>query len=79
MQVFGPNFGEHPSTHPGDEREWRPTTPGFDSSNTWYNLSTSLYLEWEVRADEEEDRRLASSLGVEARPGFVARAGDRHS
>ena len=54
-----------------------PTTPGFDSSNTWYELSASLYLEWEVRADEKEDRQLTPSPGVVARSGFGARAGDR--
>jgi hypothetical protein len=40
-------------------------------------LIVSLYLEWEVRNDEEEGRQLAASAGVVARPGFVARAGDR--
>ena len=53
--------------------------PCFDSSNTWYNFSATLYLEWEVKADEEEDIQLATSLGVVTRPGFLARAGDRHS
>jgi hypothetical protein len=27
----------------------------------------------------QEDRQLAAGTGVVARPGFVARAGDRHS
>src|SRR5919112_4847407 len=40
-------------------------------------LIVSLYLEQEVRNDEEEGRQLAASLGVVARPGFVARADDR--
>jgi hypothetical protein len=39
-------------------------------------LIVSLYLEQEVRNDEEEGQQLAASLGVVARPGFVARAGD---
>ena len=70
-------FAEKPSTHSRDKQEWIPTTPCFDSSNTWYDLSASLYHEWEVRADEEKDRQLAPSLGVVARSGFLARAGDR--
>src|SRR5215216_4707002 len=40
-------------------------------------LFVSLYLDKEVRADVQEDRQLAASTGVVARPGFVARAGDR--
>ena len=40
-------------------------------------LVASLYLEQEVRDEEEEGRQLAASTGVVARPGFVARAGDR--
>jgi hypothetical protein len=39
----------------------------------------SLYLSWEVRNDEEATPQLAASTGVMARPGFVARAGDRRS
>jgi hypothetical protein len=37
----------------------------------------SLYLEQEVRNDEERGRQLAAGAGVVARPGLVARAGDR--
>jgi len=40
-------------------------------------LAASLYLEQEVRNDEQEDRQLAASTGVVARSGLVARAGDR--
>ncbi len=40
-------------------------------------VAPSLYLEQEVRTDEQEDRQLAAGTGVVARPGFVARAGDR--
>ena len=40
-------------------------------------LVISLYLEQEVRIDEEEGRQLAAGTGVMARPAFVARAGDR--
>src|SRR3712207_2282282 len=40
-------------------------------------LVASLYLEQEVRTDEGEGRHLAAGIGVVARPGLVARAGDR--
>ncbi len=40
-------------------------------------LVAPLYLEQEVRIDEEEGQQLAAGTGVVARPGFVARAGDR--
>jgi hypothetical protein len=40
-------------------------------------LVISLYLEQEVRIDEEEGHQLAAGTGVMARPAFVARAGDR--
>ena len=39
--------------------------------------TSSLYLEQEVRTDEQKDRQLAASTGVVARPAFVVRAGDR--
>src|SRR5215218_6712508 len=74
---YSSDLSDSLSTHSRDKQEWTPTTPGFDPSNTWHNLSASLYLEWEVRTDEEEDRQLAPSPGVVARPGFVAWAGDR--
>jgi hypothetical protein len=38
-----------------------------------------LYLAKEVRNDEKAFPQLAASTGVMARPGFVARAGDRRS
>jgi hypothetical protein len=37
-------------------------------------LVASLYLEKEVRNDEEEGQQLATSPGVVTRAGFVARA-----
>ena len=40
-------------------------------------LVAPLYLEQEVRTDEEGGRQLAAGTGVVARPGLVARAGDR--
>ena len=40
-------------------------------------LVVSLYLEQEVRIDEEEGQQLAAGTGVVTRPGLVARAGDR--
>src|SRR5918998_6867926 len=40
-------------------------------------LVVSMYLEQEVRTDEGEGQQLAAGTGVVARPGFVARAGDR--
>jgi hypothetical protein len=40
-------------------------------------LIVSLYLEQEVRDDEEEGQQLAAGTGVVARPRLVARAGDR--
>jgi hypothetical protein len=36
-----------------------------------------MYLEQEVRNDEGEGQQVATSTGVVARPGLVARAGDR--
>src|SRR5215207_3216797 len=46
-------------------------------SNVWYNIDVPLYLEQEVRIDEGKGRQLAAGAGVVARPGLVARAGDR--
>src|SRR5215218_9781377 len=40
-------------------------------------VARSLYLEQEVRNDEGKGRQLATGAGVVARPGLVARAGDR--
>lgn len=40
-------------------------------------LPVTLYLEKEVRTDEEEDPHLAANTGVVTRPGFAARAEDR--
>jgi PDZ domain-containing secreted protein len=40
-------------------------------------IAPSLYLEQEVRIDEQEGQQLAAGTGVVARPGFVGRAGDR--
>jgi hypothetical protein len=46
-------------------------------SNVCYNIGVPLYLVLEVRAVVQEGLQLAASTGVMARPGFVARAGDR--
>jgi hypothetical protein len=40
-------------------------------------LVVSMYLEQEVRTDEGEGQQVATGAGVVARPGLVARAGDR--
>ena len=40
-------------------------------------LVVSMYLEQEVRTDEGEGQQVAAGAGVVARPGLVARAGDR--
>jgi hypothetical protein len=40
-------------------------------------LLAPLYLEQEVRTDEGESQQVAAGAGVVARPGLVARAGDR--
>ena len=40
-------------------------------------LVVSMYLEQEVRTDEEEGQQVAAGAGVVTRPGLVARAGDR--
>ncbi len=46
-------------------------------SNACYNTGQAVVPLVGVRSDAEEDRQLASSPGVVARPEFVARAGDR--
>ena len=54
-----------------------PGGAGCGTSNVCYNNGVWLYLDKEVRADVQESLQLAASTGVMARPGFVARAGDR--
>ena len=62
-----------------EQRETGPVGARHDKVMCATILFVSLYLEQEVRTDEEEDRQLATSTGAMARPGFVARVGDRRS
>src|SRR3712207_2423073 len=51
---------------------------GLGFSNVWYNIDCDIVVPLVGgKGNVQEDRHLAAGTGVVARPGLVARAGDR--